>query len=82
MTTTDQFVFFYSGTPFSNFHWSEDQFLYGTHKLPFNSSEAAFMYAKALFFGDTETANRIWGAKSSFDAKALGRQVRGYVDKE
>lgn len=80
--TTDDFVLFYSGTIYSNFHWTEGQFTYGAAKLPFRSSETAFMFAKALFFADVEVAARICNAKSSFEAKALGRAVKGYVDKE
>lgn len=79
---TDTHVFFYSDTILSNFHWTQDQFRYGAARLPFNSSEVCFMYVKALFFNDAEAASKIAAAKSSFDAKALGRQVKGYVDKE
>ncbi len=82
MITTDTHIFFYSKTIFSNFHWTEAQFRYGAANLSFNSSEVAFMYAKALFFHDAITASEIARATSSFDAKALGRQVKGYVDKE
>ena len=78
--TTPTHLFFYSGTIYSNFHWTENQFRY--RDMSVSSSEVAFMLAKALFFGDSETAAKIANAKSSFDAKALGRQVRGYVDRE
>lgn len=80
--TTPTHVFFYSGTIYSNFHWTPGQFCYGAAQLPFCCSEAAFMYAKALFFHDAEMASKIAAAKSAFEAKALGRQVKGYVDKE
>ncbi len=82
MTTTDHHVFFYSGSVFSNFYWTKDQFRYGAAQLSFSSSEAAFMYAKALFFHDAVTASKIVAATSSFQAKSLGREVKGYVDKE
>ncbi len=78
--TTPDHVFFYSGSVFSNFHWTEGQFRYRGRWV--DSSEVGFMLAKALFFDDAETAAKIAAAKSSFEAKALGRQVRGYVDRE
>lgn len=39
------------------------------------------MYHKALTFGDKDVAAAILTTDNPFEAKALGRQVRGYNDK-
>lgn len=81
------YVYFYQNVPFSNF-WAWDTKLeFDGHK--FNSSEAVFMYQKAILFGDSEIAIKIVETDndSSFESlfkrctavKRLGRQVRGFV---
>ncbi len=80
--TTDHFVLFYSNTIYSNFHWTDSQFFYRRACAPMGSSEVGLMYEKAVFFDDIETSEKILYAGSSFEVKALGRQVRDYVDKE
>lgn len=44
----------------------------------FPSAEHCMMYDKACLFGDTETATRILRVRTSFQAQALGRQVRTF----
>lgn len=48
----------------------------------FNCSEQFFMWEKALFFNDNDTANLILKAKTPKEAKKLGRQVKGFNDAE
>lgn len=62
------------GSEFSNFHKCKFTYL----GIEFKSSEQAFMYEKALYFKDKETADLILKAKTPKDAKALGRQVKGF----
>lgn len=70
-----QYTFFWNG-PFSNWHHSV--FVYKNNT--FNNSEQAYMWEKALFFGDTETADKILKCKSPKEAKDLGRAVKNYDD--
>ena len=46
--------------------------------LAYHSAEHFMMAAKALLFGDAETADRIRQAPHPGAAKALGREVRGF----
>jgi ribA/ribD-fused uncharacterized protein len=46
--------------------------------VTYRSAEHFMMTAKALLFGDAETAERILAAPHPGGAKALGRQVRGF----
>jgi ribA/ribD-fused uncharacterized protein len=46
--------------------------------LAYHSAEHFMMTAKALLFGDAETAERIRQAPHPAAAKALGREVRGF----
>jgi ribA/ribD-fused uncharacterized protein len=46
--------------------------------LSYASAEHYMMAAKAMLFGDAETADRIRAAPHPGAAKALGRQVRGF----
>lgn len=43
--------------------------------IVFNTTEHAFMYEKAMFFGDYKTADAILKTSDPTDAKALGRKV-------
>ncbi|MCP2165644.1 NADAR family protein [Goodfellowiella coeruleoviolacea] len=58
--------------------WWPAEFTVGGHTYP--SAEHHMMAAKAELFGDTETAARIRRAAHPGEAKALGRQVRGFVE--
>lgn len=61
--------------PFSNFHHSF--FYYRNQK--FSSSEAAFMYAKALEFNDQVSATKLLNTTlKPYEAKAIGREVKGF----
>ncbi len=75
MKTTDKYVFFWHG-PFSN--WHPAHVMLGDHI--FANSEQAFMYLKAIFFGDSETGRLICKAATPKDAKDLGRQIKNYND--
>jgi len=46
----------------------------------FTTAEHFMMYKKAEFFGDHETAARILDSDHPFEAKTLGRLVRGFDD--
>ena len=45
--------------------------------VTFRSVEQYFQFKKAVFAGDDETAEKILAAESPYDAKRLGREVRG-----
>ena len=71
-------IYFYaSSEPFSN--WYKCDFKIGN--VTFNCSEQALMYSKALYFKDTETAEKILKTKNPRKQKELGRQVSNYEDK-
>ena len=67
---TDKYVFFW-GSEFSN--WFECRFKY--KDLNFYNSEQAFMWEKAVFFGDMVTAALILKTPSPSQCKKLGRIV-------
>jgi len=71
------YTFFWNGI-FSNFHTTP--FTYKGHK--FNNSEQAFMWEKAIFFGDDEIAEEILNEPVAHQVKALGRKVKGYDDSQ
>lgn len=75
MKTTDNFVFFWDGI-YSN--WTSSPF--AMRGQLFVNSEQAFMWLKAIFFGDTEIANQILNDSTPSGVKALGRKVKGYDD--
>ena len=74
---TDKYVFFW-GSEFSN--WFECDFTYKLHK--FRNSEQAFMWEKAIYFGDTETAEKILVTPSPNQNKKLGRKVKNFNAEE
>lgn len=79
MKITDDFVLFFGEEdPFSNFHPAPLTFSLGTYKITVPTSEHAFMYIKAMFFDDIETAKLILTVKTPYEAKKLGRQVKGF----
>jgi len=48
--------------------------------LEFRSAEQAMMHGKAKLFGDAEMAARILAARTPYQAKILGAQVRGFSE--
>ena len=76
-TIENGYVLFWGGC-FSNFY--PCKIVYKDHE--FNCSEQLFMWQKALFFDDSETADLILKAKSAKEAKGLGRQVKNFSDVE
>lgn len=86
LNITDEHVAFWGG-PFSNFYPCKiviDQDWWGNQIEPitFKSSEQCFMWYKATYFNDDETADEILKAKTPKEAKRLGRQVRHFDVKE
>lgn len=82
ITCTDDFAYFYQGIPLSNW-WTSPAMEYDGHT--FYSSEAVYMYKKAMAFNDTEVALKIVEADNDLSAKeqarfkkvkSLGREVR------
>jgi len=69
-------LFYTKASPFSNFFACP--FVYAGN--PFTSSEQAFMYAKALEFGDVDSAQKILHAKTPYAAQQLGRKIKPYDD--
>lgn len=78
---TDKYAIFYTEWP-SNFcktHFTWDAFG-ETHE--FFCTEQAFMWAKAKFFNDEDTAEKILAEElEPMVCKRLGRQVKNYDDK-
>jgi hypothetical protein len=74
---TDTHVYFWGDPTLSN--WGPAPFTY--KEKNFYNSEQAFMWEKALCFGDTETANQILETSNPRTAKDLGRLVKNYDEK-
>ncbi len=78
---TDKYAIFYTEWP-SNFcktHFTWETF---GEKHEFFCTEQAFMWAKAKFFNDEETAEKILAEElEPMVCKRLGRQVKNYDDK-
>ena len=85
VNVTDKYVAFW-GSVFSNFYPCEIHVTNDWWDRPvdlhFISSEQYFMWLKATYFEDYETANKILEAKTPKEAKALGRQVKNFDDEE
>lgn len=77
MKITDEYIFFYKDW-LSNYQ--KTYFEYRDHN--FTSTEQAFMYMKAMFFQDYETAVDILDSKTPNEARLLGRKVKNYDDKK
>lgn len=73
MRITDKHVFFYGGI-YSN--WFPCEFIW--KDIKFNCSEQAMMWAKAMVFGDGESAKKIMQTKHPSEQKALGRKVKNF----
>lgn len=71
----EKFTFFYrSQNPFSNWYPAS----FEVKGIKFNCSEQYMMYAKAMLFGDKETAKQILKAEHPREQKALGRKVQNF----
>lgn len=70
---TETHVYFW-GSVLSN--WYDCKFIYNDHN--FNNSEQAFMWEKAKFFNDDETAELILNTPDPRTVKELGRQVKNF----
>ena len=88
---TDKHVFFYkkwlSNFEICKFLWSYTDNKRKVHTGTFVCTEQAFMWAKALHFGDLEIAYQIYQEShaekpSPGKCKKLGRQVKNYNDEE
>lgn len=75
MYVIDEFVFFWSDEPFTNFTPCPNLTYLG---IDWKSSEQAFMWVKAVEFKDFKTAQLIRSAETPRDAKRLGRQVKPF----
>lgn len=71
------YKFFWNGV-FSNWHPCKFEYF----GVQFTSSEQAFMYEKALFFNDSETAELILKTDNPREQKQLGRKVVNYDEHE
>lgn len=86
MKLTDKYVFFWKEEPMCNFTRCRirfaDPYYVPPEKSPleFTSSEQLFMWFKAKFFEDEETAEKIYNCSSPEQARKLGREVRNYDD--
>lgn len=76
MKVTDKYVFFWKEHPFCNFTKCKIEYDGKT----FTSSEQMFMWMKADFFGDSETAVKILKTNEPEVARKLGRMVKNYDD--
>jgi hypothetical protein len=75
VTVTDRFVFFWRGYLGQ---WFRSPFV--LDGVRYSHAEQAMMAAKARMFNDAEVLAKILAASKPSEQKALGRQVRGYVD--
>lgn len=69
-------LFWGTSDVFSNWHRSP----FVLHGIAFNCTEQYMMWRKAMRFGDTEIAAKVLAEKNPRKQKALGREVRSYVD--
>lgn len=82
MITTDTHVYFYSGREiYSNWHSTPKQLTDPITRLAFDNTEQAFMWYKATFFADPDTAARIAACTDAATVKRFGRLIPGYDDK-
>ena len=75
MRATAQHTFFFSDRDiYSNWYMAD----FEVDGKRFSCGEQWMMYAKAMVFGDEDTAQRILQAKTPKEHKALGREVKGF----
>lgn len=72
---TNTHIYFW-GSIFSNFYYTMFQY----KGIKVNTSEQAFMLAKAVTFNDKSTAKLIADSRTPQEAKKLGRLVKNYND--
>ena len=72
---TNTHLYFW-GSVFSNFY--PIKFIHQNNV--FYNSEQAFMWRKALYFNDLETASKILKDSNPQSAKSLGRKIKNYND--
>ena len=80
MRITDDYIFFYKDW-LSNYQRTKIFVKINGKQHIFTSTEQAFMYEKAMFFNDYETANLIYNNDNPAECRKLGRVVKGYDDK-
>lgn len=86
MKLTDKYVFFWKEHPMCNFTRCkiilDDPYFVAPDEDPleFTSSEQLFMWFKAKYFKDDETAEKIYKSSSPEEARQLGRLVKHYDD--
>lgn len=86
MKLTDEYVFFWKEHPMCNFTrckiMLDDPYFVAPDEDPleFTSSEQLFMWFKAKYFKDEETAEKIYKSSSPEEARQLGRLVKHYDD--
>jgi ribA/ribD-fused uncharacterized protein len=79
MKTTFKMVLFYGQSEcYSN--WNPTGFT--VKGVLFANGEQYMMYCKAMFFKDADTAKLILAEPDPAKVKALGRKVKGYVEKD
>jgi len=78
--STDQVVIPFLKNYMSNFYTAP--FYSDLYGKTFKTTEQYFMYEKAIFFGDTETADKIMLSTTPQKAKELGREVKNFVEAE
>ena len=78
---TDKHAFFYTEWP-SNFWRTKFTWKAFGEEHEFFCTEQAFMWAKAKYFGDNDSAAKILEADDPLKCKQLGRLVKGYDDKQ
>lgn len=80
MKITDTHVYFYQDT-FSN--WCRKHNLFRdplNGNIPFDTTEQAFMWWKAVFFQDSRIATLLENTTAPGHCKSLGRQIQNYDD--
>ena len=88
MKITDKYVFFYKDW-LSNYERTDftlELVIQGKELIKsgtrFSTTEQGFMYAKAMYFDDIETAEKILKTEHPAECRKLGRQVKNYDDKK
>lgn len=90
MRITNKYILFWNGV-FSNFYPYDSKKVKTEDVEPLNfqlenmkwkTSEQYFMYKKAMFFGDAQTAELIKNSTRPEDAKRLGRKVKNFDEKK
>lgn len=78
MKITKNYIFFWGGSVLSN--WADTPLILPNINITVPTSEHYFMYLKAIYFNDVETAEEILKSKTPRDAKKLGRKVKNFSE--